>query len=135
MNLGKKRELASRALKVGRERIVFVRARFDEIKEAITKKDIIDLKEDGAIKVKEVKGRKKNERRKNARGQGKVKKKVNKRKQIYVKMVRAQRGVAREMYNQKKITREQLMGVRKRIRNKSFKSKTQLKSYLEGLNE
>ncbi len=43
MNLRTKKELAAKALKVGKERIVFVEARLDEIKEAITKQDMRDL--------------------------------------------------------------------------------------------
>ena len=57
MNLKKKKELAARTLKVGKGRIMFVDARLEDIKEALTKQDVRDLKEDGAIVVKEVKGR------------------------------------------------------------------------------
>jgi len=49
MNLGKKKLLAARTLKVGKARIFFVDSRKSEIKEAITKQDIRDLKQDGAI--------------------------------------------------------------------------------------
>ena len=59
MNLAKKKSLAAKALKLGRKRIVFLESRIDEIKEAITKQDIRDLQTEGAIVVKEVKGRKK----------------------------------------------------------------------------
>ena len=59
MNLRRKKELASRALKVGKERISFVESRLDEVKEAITKQDIHDLKKDGAIEIKNISGRRK----------------------------------------------------------------------------
>jgi hypothetical protein len=36
MNLGKKKALASRALKVGKKRIVFIKSRLEDIKEAKT---------------------------------------------------------------------------------------------------
>ena len=52
-----------KALKLGRDRIVFLASRIGEIKDAITKQDIRDLKEDGAIVVKEIKGRKKVKKR------------------------------------------------------------------------
>ena len=62
MNLRKKKELAARILKVGKERIIFSQQRLNEIKEAITKQDIRDLKRDGAITVREISGRRKNDR-------------------------------------------------------------------------
>ena len=55
MNLRKKKILAAKALKVGKERIIFLKPRLEEIKEAITKQDIKDLYKEGAIKIKEVK--------------------------------------------------------------------------------
>jgi len=134
MNLGKKKELASRTLKIGKARVLFVKARLEDIKEAITKRDILDLKSDGAIKIKEISGRKKNEKRKNARGPGKIKKKVNRRKKDYVIMVRGQRRIASEMLKQKNISKEQLTEIRKKIRNKAFKSKAHLKNHIKELN-
>lgn len=59
MNLKKKKQLAAKTLKVGKERILFLGPRIEEIKEAITKQDIRELKKDGAILIKEIKGRKK----------------------------------------------------------------------------
>ena len=59
MNLGKKKQLAARTLGVGKSRVHFVNENLNEIKEAITKQDIRDLVSSGAIKVKEVKGRRK----------------------------------------------------------------------------
>ena len=76
MNLLKKKELSARTLKVGKERVIFVKARLNEIKEAITKQDIRDLRKEGAILLKEIRGRKTKEGRKRRRGPGKIKKKV-----------------------------------------------------------
>ena len=75
----KKRDLAAKTMKVGKDRITFVRARLEEIKEAITKQDIRDLVASGAIMIKPVKGRKTNVKRRNKRGTGKIKKKENRR--------------------------------------------------------
>ena len=61
----KKKELAAKALKVGKGRIKFVNARLDEIKEAITKQDIKDLVLSGSIIINPIKGRRKNIKRKN----------------------------------------------------------------------
>ena len=59
MQLAKKKELASKVLKVGKNRVVFVESSLPEIKEAITRQDILDLRKSGAIQIKEVSGRKK----------------------------------------------------------------------------
>jgi large subunit ribosomal protein L19e len=128
-----KRDLAAKALKVGKERIVFVRARIEEIKEAITKQDIRDLAESGAIIIKPVKGRRKNVKRKNRRGPGKIKKKTNKRKNEYVTITRKLRNYVGELKKQGKLTPEEVKEIRKNIRNRAFKSKANLKLYVEGM--
>ena len=68
MQLAKKKELASKVLKTGKNRIIFTEENLSEIKEAISRQDILDLHKAGAIKIKEVKGRKKITRRKHRRG-------------------------------------------------------------------
>ena len=133
MNLRKKKELAARTLKVGKERIVFIHSRKGEIKEVITKQDIRDLVESGAIGVKEVKGKKKLVKKKKSPGPGKVRKKVNRRKKDYVTMTRKLRKYAREMLSRGRISKEELKEIRKRIRNRTFKSKANLKNYMEEL--
>ena len=74
MNLTKRKVLAAKGLKVGKNRIIFVKEHLSEIKEAITRMDIQDLHKNGAIQIREVKGRKKIEKRRNRRRVGKVKK-------------------------------------------------------------
>ena len=133
MNLRKKKSLAIRTLKVGKERIVFLQSRLDEIKEAITKQDIRDLQKEGAILVKEIKGRKKIKRKSKKRGPGKIKKKVNKRKQEYVIMTRKLRRYVAEMKKQGKLSPEEIKDIRNKIRNRIFKSKAHLKTYIGGL--
>lgn len=131
MNLRNKKELAARALKVGKERIIFVEARKDEIKEAITKQDIRDLNADGAIMIKEKSGRKKNTKKKGRRSTGQIRKKVNKRKQEYVIMTRKLRTYAAEMKKQGMLSPEEVKEIRKRIRNRMFRSKAHLKDYIQ----
>jgi len=133
MNLGKKKSLATRTLKVGKERIVFLRSRMDEIKEAITKNDIRSLQKEGAIIIKDIKGRKKIKKKSKNKGTGNVRKKVNKRKQEYVKMTRKLRNYVAEMKKQGKLSKEEIEDIRKKIRNKVFKSKAHLKEYVGGL--
>jgi len=60
MNLRAKKQLAANTLGVGKGRIIFVNERLEEIKEAITKQDMRNLQKDGAIIIREVKGRSKN---------------------------------------------------------------------------
>lgn len=79
MNLAKKKELAAKTLKVGKNRIIFNQDSTAEIKEAITKQDIKTLFEEGIIRIKPVKGRRKIIRRARRRGPGKIKKKINNR--------------------------------------------------------
>jgi len=133
MNLGQKKELAAKTMKVGKQRISFVNERLSEIKEAITKEDMRGLVESGAVIVNPVKGRKTNVSRKNRRGTGKIKLKVNKRKQEYVIITRKLRAYTAELKKQGKLTAEEVTEIRKRIRNRAYKSKANLKLYIEGL--
>lgn len=127
----KKKELAAKALKIGKERVKFVRVRLDEIKDAITKQDIRDLVETGAIIIKPVKGRRTNIKKKNRKGQGKVKKKVNKRKREYVEMTRKLRKHVKLLKKQGTISKEESKQFRKEIRNKAFRSKSNLVSHIK----
>ena len=133
MNLGKKKSLASRTFNVGKKRIKFVTSRLDEIKEAITKQDIHGLRNEGAIIIKEISGTKTNVKRTRKRGVGKIKKKVNKSKQEYVKMTRKLRAYTQEVFKRGGVSREEKIEIRKRIRNRKFKSKANLKAYIGGL--
>ncbi len=130
MNLRKKKALAARTFKVGVERIEFLEPRLEEIKEAITKQDIRDLHKDGAIIIKNVKGRKTKQRKKKKRTAGNIRKKVNKRKKEYVTLTRKLRKHVAE--NREKMTESERKDVRKKIRNKFFKSKSDLKEHLAG---
>jgi len=133
MNLGKKKKLAARTFKVGQKRIVFVKPRLEEIKEAITKQDIKDLHKDGAIKILDILGQKKNKKKSTKKSPGNIRKKVNKRKQRYVIMTRKLRGYVLEMGKQGKLSRGEIIDIRKKIRNKAFKSKAHLKEYIGNL--
>ncbi len=133
MNLRKKKELAARILKVGKERIIFSQQRLNEIKEAITKQDIRDLKRDGAITVREISGRRKNVNKRKSRGPGKVKKRVNKRKRDYIVLTRKLRAHIKDLRNRGKIQQDKTDNLRKKIRNKFFRSKSHLKEHLETL--
>ena len=131
MNLSKKKELARRALGVGKSRIVFMESRKEDIKEAITKQDIRDLQADGAIVIKGIRGRRKVEKKRN-RSVGNVRKNVNTRKRDYVVMTRKLRRYVAEMKKLGKLSAEDEKEIRKRIRNRVFRSKAHLKEHLTG---
>jgi len=130
MNLTKKKELAKKTLGVGKNRIMFNKQGISEIKEAITKEDIRNLYKDGIISIKPIRGRRKIERRKRKRGPGKIKKRINKRKQIYVKITRKLRSYIKELKNRNMIDNDTYKDLRKKIRMKDFKSKANLREYL-----
>jgi large subunit ribosomal protein L19e len=131
MNLTKKKELAAKVLKVGKNRILFIEGRLGEIKEAITRQDIADLHKAGAIQIKEVGGRKKIVRRKHRRRVGKVKKQVNTRKKEYVIITRKLRTFLKHALKTKKIEKEDYRDLRKKIRARKYRSKRHLKESLE----
>ena len=131
MKLDKKKNLAARTLNVGKNRIIFENSRLGEIKEAITRQDIKDLLKEGAIKIRLEKGRRKVEKRETKRKGGKIKKKVEKRKQEYVKITRKLRGVVGELKRQGKINLEVYKELRKKIKAKAFRSKIHLQEYLK----
>ena len=130
MQLAKKKALAAKVLGIGKERVVFVKGNMAEIKEAITRQDILDLHKSGAIKVKEISGRKVIVKRKHRRGVGKVKKRVNKKKQVYVKLTRKLRTNLRSLLKIDKITTDQYRTARKMIRASKFKSKRHMNESL-----
>ena len=130
MNLSKKKLLAVRTLKIGKERIMFMQSRLNEIKEAITKQDIRDLVKEGAITIKEIKGRLKNKKRKTRRSTGNIRKKVNTRKKDYVALTKKLRTYVEYLETSGKISKDEKKELRKRIRNKDFRSKANLKEHL-----
>ncbi len=131
MNLKKKKELAKRTFNIGEKRIVFAESRLNDIKEAITKQDIRDLKQDGAIIIKEKKGRKKI-KKKRGRSIGNIRKKRKKRKEDYMILTRKLRKYTSKMKNKKEISKTDFDEIRKKIRNKIFRSKSHLRNYMKG---
>jgi len=131
MNLKSKRKLASRVLNVGKNKIHFNINNLNEIKEAITKQDIRDLYSQGIILIKPVVGRLKLEKRNRRIGPGKTHMRVKNRKGLYVIMTRKLRNHLMEIRKQGKLTREDYLGMRKKIKMKDFKSKAHLKDYIE----
>ncbi len=130
MNLRKKKALAARTFGVGLARIEFVEPRLEEIKEAITKQDIRDLHKEGAIRIKNIKGRKAKPGRKKSKSVGNIRKKINKKKKEYVILTRKLR--KHLSANKEKMTEKEIKDIRKKIRNKFFRSQTHLKEHIGG---
>lgn len=134
MNLGKKKKLAARTFGVGTSRIFFVNSRLGEIKEAITKRDIRDLRNSGAIVIKEVHGRRTVERT-HSRSPGNIRKNVRTRKKDYVILTRKLRKLVAGLRFAKTINNEDFKDIRKKIRNKYFKNKSHLEDYLKDISK
>jgi large subunit ribosomal protein L19e len=135
MNLQNKKELAARTLGVGKKRIIFNEGGLSEIKEAITKEDIRTLLSDGIISLKPISGRRKVEKRSRKRGPGKIKKKIKKRKQDYVRITRKLRRCIKKLFRGGKITREVYKDLRKKIKMSEFRSQAHLREYLDNVSQ
>jgi large subunit ribosomal protein L19e len=120
MNLRKKKKLVGKVMGVGLNRIIFNESRLGEIKEAITRQDILDLIKDKAITLKENKGKRSKEKGGRRRG-GSVRKKVKNRKRKYIIKVRKQRRYITNLKEQKKISNEKYNGLKKKIKQNTFK--------------
>ena len=131
MKLDKKKELAARAFKIGKNRILFNIKRLDEIKEAITKQDMRDLYSQGAISIREIKGRRKIEKRKTRRMLGSRKKYIKDKKRNYIILTRKFRNYLFSLKNQGKLSQDNFLRLRKEIRASVFKSLAQLKERLK----
>jgi large subunit ribosomal protein L19e len=137
MNLSKKKKLAKKTFNVGEDRIVFLESRLDEIKDAITKQDIRDLQKSGAILIKEQKGRKKSSGQHRFNGKnrstGNIRKKARKRKKEYMILTRKLRKHLTSSDVEGKLKKEQITDIRKKIRNRYFRSKFHLKEHIGGI--
>lgn len=133
MNLKSKKQLAAKTLGVGKRRIYFNPENLSDIKEAITKQDIKTLYDEGIIRIKPEKGRRKIKRRKTKKGSGKIRIKIKTRKRDYVRLTRKLRRYLKEMKNLGEIDKETYYSLRTKIKMKSFKSKAHFKEYIENL--
>jgi ribosomal protein L19E len=120
MNLRKKKKLVGKVMKISSERVIFNESRLNEIKEAITRQDILDLIKDKAITIKKVAGRKTKEKGGRRRG-GSRRKKIRARKTNYIIKVRKQRKYVDNLKQQKKISGKKYIELRKKIKQNTFK--------------
>ena len=131
-NLNKRKMLAAKVLGVGLARVIFDNSRLEEIKEAITKQDIRDLYEAGAITLREIRGKRTYVPRTTKRGPGKIKKIVHDRKGDYVKLTRKLRRYVKELHSQDKFDLIKYKQLRKMIKARAFKDKNHIRNHIEG---
>ena len=77
--------------------------------------------------------KRKKKQKKKSRSPGNIRKKVNVRKRTYVIATRKLRKYAKSKKNLGEISREEEIEIRKKIRNRIFKSKGHLKEHIMGL--
>lgn len=130
MNLEKVKALASKALGVGKGRIVLNTARLSDIKEVMTRQDIKDLVAEGAINILDVKGRMTKHSRKTRRRAGSIRKKVGGKKAAYIILTRKLRTHLSELRKQEKLSEDLFWKLRKEIKARAFKTKAHLKERL-----
>ena len=127
MKLENKKGFAANVLGVGKGRIIFNKTRLSEIKEAMTRQDIKDLFNDGAIAIREIRGRLKVEKRSTRRRAGRRRQPVKNKKRIYMTISRKLRSYIDELRKAEKISQEQFLILRKEIKASTFKDKMHIK--------
>lgn len=81
--------------------------------------------------IKEIKGRRSKPKKKVRRSPGNVKKVARNSKREYMLITRKLRKYIFELREKNLLTRDTIIDLRKKIKNRYFKSKTQLKEYLK----
>jgi large subunit ribosomal protein L19e len=132
MKLEGKKDLVARALGVGKGRIAFNVQRLEEIKQAITKQDIKDLVESGAINIKEIKGRIAVEKRGRRRA-GSIRKKIKSGKRGYITITRKLRRYLQSI--RAKMPNERYVLLRQEIKMHSFPNLAHFKERIKVLGE
>lgn len=133
MKLEGKKAFAARVLGVGAGRVLFNKARLAEIKEAMTRQDIIELLKDNAIAIKEIKGRAKKEKRTTRKKAGSRRHVPRNPKSVYITITRKLRGHLSELRKQNKLSKENFLQLRKEIKARAFKDKVHLKERIANL--
>lgn len=133
MNLKKKKFLSARVFGVGVGRISFNNERLADIKEALTKSDIKDLFADGAISIKEKKGRLSKLKRKTRRRKGSIRNRSINKKREYIILTRKFRKYLADLSKKGLIKKEIYLALRKEIRARMINDKAHLKNRVSQL--
>jgi len=145
MELGKAKELSARIMKVGVNRIYIDPAQTAKVAEAMTKEDLKGLIADRVIKKRRAEGqsmgraRAKKAQKKKGRSRGKGRRSGTKKvrmdgKSNWIKRVRAQRTMLKELKktNPKAVEELGYSNLYGKIKGNYFKGKNYLKEYVEG---
>ena len=135
MKLNKKKALIARITGIGKGRIAFDPERLGEIKDVLSRQDIRDLMASNVIMIKQIKGRRKKQRRKTRRRAGSIRKKPKLRKRKYIILTRKLRSYIAKLRKENKLAREHYYMLRKEIRAKLFKDKIHLKERINELTQ
>ncbi len=135
------KRLAAAIKKVGKRRVRIVKP--EEVKEAITREDVRILIKTGAIEIKKKKGvsrararKLKEQRRKGRRrGEGSKKGRVLKKKEKWVRRVRAQRKFIKMLKEKNKLGPRTYRVLYRKIGGGYFRSVAHIKTYLEKMGE
>jgi large subunit ribosomal protein L19e len=142
MKLNTQKRIAASKMKVSKKRIIFNIERLEDIKEAITKLDIIGLVKDGAIKVKQKKGvsrvrakklaiqKTKGKRKGHGSRKGSHKTRVGKKK-TWMLGVRLKRKFIKELKEKDLINNQVYRDIYRKIGGGFFRSKRHIKLYVE----
>jgi len=128
-DLSIQKRLASEILQVGRDKVIFDNLRIEDISQAITRNDIKELIKDKAIRKRIFKKQKSN-RKDNRKGTGSVKLRVQNRKEKYMAKIRKLRRYLLEIRENKTISRDEYLYLRKLAKSGQFKTRKHLKEYL-----
>jgi len=142
MNLSVQKRMAASILKAGKNRIIFDNSKLNEIKEAITKRDIRNLINSGVIKLDQKHGfssfrinklraqKRKGKRKGLGSRKGKKTARLGRKKKWMIK-VRVQRKFLKYLKQNKLISIHVYRKIYKMIKSDVFRSKRHLKLYLD----
>ena len=142
MNLKTQKRIASMVLKVGKKRVIFDKEKLNDIKEAITKRDIRNLVGKGIIKAKKEKGvsrfraRKTLVQQRKGRRKGPGSKRGTSyarlpRKRRWILAVRTQRKLVQDLRDKSMLKSSDYRNLYKMIKSGAFRSRRHIKLYLE----
>jgi large subunit ribosomal protein L19e len=142
MDLKSQKRIAADVLDVGEDRVWMDPDQMEKIDEAITRKDIRNLIEGGAIQKRDVegnsKGRSKEIKKQKAKGQRKghgsrkgTKKARKSEKQEWMEKIRALRSDLKEMKEEGEITGKQYRELYNKAKGGFFRNRKHLENYIE----
>jgi large subunit ribosomal protein L19e len=130
------RSMAAKVIGIGKNKVWFDPERISEIKEAITKQDILDLIKDGAISKRPIKGikRRAGKRHLKRKIKGRRRKSGHIRKKIkqdnYPSRIRGLRAFLKSLKRNKKLSNEQFRKIYNLLKSGMIKNNQQILEYI-----